>query len=491
MIVNKRKTFICFLLVICSLLSIYLTSFSSVFAQELETKAYSDVLIDLSKDKTFNQADYTKKENVFSLSVIQIAESKDNELFIYVYQPSADTSILATSINISKNLNNELNYKNYQLKFLNSNGALFKYKVVNFEKEDTTTRFYDISSIFREFIENIDNLENKENGQTISEIAFAVGKIYTFEDLNGELIVSCHHTEIVNITDKIVGFVRYSGAKKPIFLNKYNYCDSHFVAFSTDKVINDLIDADVYFKRQWSSYKDKSGDTEYGNVIEDYVHLDKQQLFVYEDGIYSYERSCIQSLTDFITTEFFSNVYDVGCIRIEDTYNLSNESLTNLSSKQWVLRFYTSDLIRSLSPSTGGVNEEKTSIKDVSILRLKFKSFDNVYNLGVVDNKQTGSDQPMNEVKTNVSFTPWFKTLLIVLIIIVIIALCWPIMPYVANVIVWLLKAIILSLTFVISIPVKLIQKIKQRKSEKENNDVISIDSNLSKNNKSSKKQKW
>ena len=82
-------------------LCVFLTgaqSFSAVAAEE--NKTASGVIDDLSKDASFNAVNYPSNAKYYSLSVMQLAESTDKELFIYVYQPSGD-KVRASSINIS------------------------------------------------------------------------------------------------------------------------------------------------------------------------------------------------------------------------------------------------------------------------------------------------------------------------------------------------------------------------------------------------------
>ena len=57
---------------------------------------------DLLKDENFGRNAYPAVADDYSLKIIQIAESSDKELFIYVYQPSHDTKDLtATAVNMS------------------------------------------------------------------------------------------------------------------------------------------------------------------------------------------------------------------------------------------------------------------------------------------------------------------------------------------------------------------------------------------------------
>ncbi|UKI52459.1 MAG: hypothetical protein L6V79_02950 [Clostridium sp.] len=53
-----------------------------------ESITYSEVLDDLKKDTSFKPENYPTKADDYSLQIIQLAESTDKELFVYVYQPS-------------------------------------------------------------------------------------------------------------------------------------------------------------------------------------------------------------------------------------------------------------------------------------------------------------------------------------------------------------------------------------------------------------------
>lgn len=119
-----------------------------------ETK-YTNVLVDLYKDDEFNVEDYPSIENDYSLHVIQIAESADKELFVYVYQPA--NMQLATKINMS--IENDQNYSLYDLTFLNSYGVFFKYKISGFKVSYDQKRYYNVASIFRKWDPDLD----KEN----------------------------------------------------------------------------------------------------------------------------------------------------------------------------------------------------------------------------------------------------------------------------------------------------------------------------------------
>ena len=81
---------------------------ATVHAATSANVVYTNVLDDLKKDSGFKPSNYPEKADDYSLQVIQLAESSDNELFVYVYQPSGQMKKLsACSINISTTINDE------------------------------------------------------------------------------------------------------------------------------------------------------------------------------------------------------------------------------------------------------------------------------------------------------------------------------------------------------------------------------------------------
>ena len=100
---------------------------------------YSDVLDDLQKDSSFQASYYPERVADYSLQIIQLAESVNRELFVYVYQPSGKSKDLkASSINISTTINDAISFMNYKLDYLNSTRNHF---VIN---NDVTSLIKDI-----------------------------------------------------------------------------------------------------------------------------------------------------------------------------------------------------------------------------------------------------------------------------------------------------------------------------------------------------------
>ncbi len=406
------------ILVIVALLiaSFFLPMIGSLNVVFAEDKVYSDVLSDLQKDDSFNAFSYPANPINYSLQVIQIAESEDKELFVYVYNPSSSVKELrATSINISTNKNEGIyisddeegkSYINYKLELLNSNGVFYKYKVLDFVVSEEAERYYNISNIFRAFDYTLDEPATGDN--TISEVGNVVGKVWTAQTVEGQVQYTCTEVETIEITSKYVGFVRYYNG----FKLYDSSCDSHYVAFSTDKPIDKLIEAEVYYAEHGVTEVKELGIT---NTFEEpteekYVFLNYiQKASNPAGGLFGhkYTWNRIESVSD-----FKQGLEDDGF----DMEDVSSE----LEGKDWVLRFCETDYIVAGSIIS---TKQYTKVEDVSILRLKFETDGKVYSLGVVDNKQSGDLIPDNKSK------PWWNWLVIAAIYIFLLIVLFTLFP--------------------------------------------------------------
>ena len=329
--------FLAFVLGVCAVIT---TAAQIPLVARAESITYSEVLDDLKKDTSFDPDNYPSKADDYSLQVIQLAESVNKELFVYVYQPSGKAkNFKASSINISTTINDSISYLNYKLELLNSNSVFYKYKVSGLTVKDESVRYYAISSIYRPFDESID--KQASGGNTITEVNYAVNKQYCFGEINGKPYVNCVDIETIVVTDKFVGFVRY----KDGFKLYVGACDSHFVAFNTDKPIDKLLEADVYYTTQsydWSSTPFVGVKETFGDKADKYAYLkytDKVEhtgggLFA---GTYKWDR--IQTIDDFIKGENRENIYHGAVLDVKTSSKLTDEALTELKGKKWVLRF--------------------------------------------------------------------------------------------------------------------------------------------------------
>lgn len=414
-----------------------------VYAEEtVNERVYSAVLDDLKKDTSFNTENYPTKADDYSLQIIQLAESSDKELFVYVYQPSGQTkNFTACSVNISTTINDNISFINYKLQKLNSNGVFFKYKVSDFTVKTEPTRYYAISSIYRPFDESID--KPASDGNTVTEVNYNVSKQYCFGEINGKPYVNCVDIETIVVTDKFVGFVRY----KDGFKLYVGACDSHFVAFNTDKPIDKLLEADVYYTMQkysWSVVPLQGEKETFGEKSENYAYLkytDKVEhtgggLFA---GTYKWDR--IETTQQFIAeNDLTQNVYSGAIIDVSVANKITDEGKAALQGKKWVLRFAETSYSLSGYPSTGSTFENTTLVGDVTILRLKFETDGITYNLGTIDNKQSGSDDPVNDTDIRIKLPDGLKRILMLilgaLLLIVLLVILMPILPTIISAII-------------------------------------------------------
>ena len=448
--------FLAFVLGICAVIT---TAAQTPLVARAESITYSGVMEDLKKDTSFKPENYPSKADDYSLQIIQLAESSDKELFVYVYQPSGKVKdFKASSINISTTINDSISYLNHKLELLNSNGVFYKYKVKGLTVKDESVRYYAISSIYRPFDESID--KQASGGNTVTEVNYAVNKQYCFGEINGKPYVNCVDIETIVVTDKFVGFVRYPDGFK-LYVGA---CDSHFVAFNTNKPMDKLLEADVYYTTQsydWSSVPFVGVKETFGDKADKYAYLkytDKVEhtgggLFA---GTYKWDR--IQTVDDFIKNEDREQIFSGAVIDVKISSKLTDAALNELKGKKWVLRFTETDY--TLWSGQGTYGTFSTIVGDVTILRLKFETDGITYNLGVIDNKQSGSKDPSNETDIDISLNKRGKMILYLLMLILLIILLAPILPYVLQAIVW-----IISLPFKgISAAVK---STKRRRAEK------------------------
>lgn len=422
-----------------------------------DTSEYTSALTDLQKDASFNAADYPSIANDYTIQVIQIAESTRGELFVYTYQPCQEaTRITATKINMSLSDSPD-DTKLYALTLINSEGVFCKYVVDLFAASTASPRYYNITSIYRNRIEGIDKESGTDN--TINGVAFAVGKCYKVTTENGKVTYECKAEDVVQIINPYAGFLEYFDGYE---FCGWKHCHGHFVAFSTDKQIDYLMEADVSYvaERWYKSYSMTSGSQKWcEETISDIVKIEGTETGGNEGGFLAkrYEWKRIQTVADFIAQE-----------------DLTDDMKSNLSGAQWVLRFLETEYVES---STGVASSDTwTELNSVSVLRLKFITNGRVYNLGAVSNEVTGGDKPGNNntdemlglwdwLTQETGVPQWFwKTLFSVVVIAVVLLVLSLIFPPFAQIMLVVLKGI----WWVICAPFKgiaaLVQKIKDKK---------------------------
>ena len=471
---NKRRASALFLVVLI-LLELLLGFFGiHVRAAEEEepTIEYTNAYNDLRSDRNFNPDNYpalpTSDEKYYTLEVITIAESENGELFVYVYQPSGSKGDLrATTINISTEVRTQNIFVNYGLTYLNSYGVYYKYKVNELIVSSASERHYEISSIFRSWNADFGD-KDPGAGNTISEVSFPVGKQFEFITAeNGTTSATMEDVEYIKIDNKFVGYIRYHG--DTLLDSIYdNSTDAHFVAFSTDRNIDELLEADVYYKSQvYHAYKagfSVSTDP-WSDISEKYKYLDYEQeaeCDVYDGSIFTpskYIWKRIQTTEEFMSSGKTPYMFP-GFDTTSDVV-FTEEATAALAKTDWVLNFAETNYnwwvhTDPINGSNGDFDYRYVRVGDVSILRLKYVTNGITYDLGVVDNKQTGSEDPAGETMEQEWWQRIMMLLCFIFVIVVLMFLSGPLS--LVGRIIWDGFKFFLSLLFwILTLPFKLI----------------------------------
>lgn len=426
------------LLLVAAFALLYLL-FPAASVSAFAAEAGSGVLNDLLTDESFDVDKFAYQANDYSLHVIQIAESTDGELLVYVYQPSGETANLrASSINIARERTNSvgLGFLNYSLSFCNSSGVFFKYRVEGFKLEKVPLRYYNISNILRPFDKSLG--DTLEGDNTAKDVPYAVGQFWTVCTINDEITYDMTETEVIEITDKYVGFVRYLDGKTFAWKTYTESTDSHFVAFSTDRQIDRLLTASITYTTQTvdakycvNSVHTKHGYKEFYDVTLGEPVTEPKLDLSYDQvgGSKKYDWARIERTEDFLKSVDNEN------------YKLTKQGSQSLDKTQWVLRF-TETGYKGTGTSVGGEDIlgivltggwymlfrddpriQSTQVSDVMILQLGFETDGVYYNLGAVDNHQTGSGFSISEFIGNKK--NWWKIVLAVIAVIVFLILLY------------------------------------------------------------------
>lgn len=143
--------------------------------------------------------------------------------------------------------------------------------------------------------------------------------------------------------------------------------------------------------------------------------------------------------------------------------DLSDSELAAISDEEWVLRFVETDYDFSGAVNLMSYEETGTEVTNVTILRLKFETNGEVYNLGVVHNKIKETifgeaDTPWDDFVESVEeffdsdndgLPEWVKLLIMIVCGLLLLSAIIPILPYLVKIFLW-----------IVSIPFKLISAI-------------------------------
>lgn len=455
-----------------------------------EVISTSGVMEDLEKDLLFDKTKYPvmvyeqlealKKDDIESndielLNVIQIAESRNRELAIYVYEPTQHIKeINALKINIATDPS-EKNYDVYDLTLIDREGVFSKYLVDDFiVNGNDLVRYYDISNIYREYDVSLDKEPLESN--TISYVGIPVGKVFSAYTNGNTIQYSMEYTEWIKIDISYYGSIKYYQSEGYLdhSLNKELFDslgvpslssgtlakDSHYVCFNTNRQMDDLLEAEIYFETTelGTSYSYIGQDWE-KHPTENKIIVKKFDNFTINGGIFhdDYTLERVEKATDFLKDEY-KVLNDKAKENIQAV-------IDNSSNTAWCLRYCETDYLSYVygDSSSGGSGIYGVKVDNATILRLKFVTDGITYNLGVVDN-MTSSDNIADGSHGNLiddkQMTEWFEKILMLIGIILlctILNFVTPIFSIVFNVLGKCLKWILKGVILVITAPFKLI----------------------------------
>ncbi len=392
MIKNERKIYI-WVVILLVLLAVVLPVWANSQARiaYAAEATYSNVLDDLEKDSTFNAEDYPAIDDGSAesktLKLIQIAESTSKELFLYIYNPSANTTPLsAKSVRISTE-STTLSYKDYALTRVNEEGVFAKYVVQGLEVKSDGVRIYDIPCLHRD-VKDFDDEGAADND--LNAIAVEVAQRWTVVTNGDEVIYKMDTTDVVIIEHQWVGLLRFNDGVAWLYPAAVGKTDVHFVSFKTNYAIDKLFEIDISYLSQaraadgsygeWDrpALVDGNGHTAEVETVQKTIHADDEDSNPANHPFGTKHKwSCIRTKDDFVAQE-----------------DLTAEAKENIKDDQFVVCFATTEWQKVGFGTSYQINY--TKISEVTIMRLYFECEGKPYNLGVVSNKQTGDNKPDN-----------------------------------------------------------------------------------------------
>ncbi len=473
------------ILTILLCLVLFISSFLTISLYSVSATSYgpSNVLSDLQKDSSFNESDYpeitdSSNSKYKSLEVIHIAESENNELFIYTYQP-AKSVLNFEVISIAMWTEFSSNGKDftpllYNLDLVSTTGVFSKYLVKGYTVEAKAERYYNISTIYRKRIAHIDT--SIPGGET-SQIAVSVGQQWCAYWYNDVLCYEMNTFETVEVFVKHNGHLVFeNGLTLGNFVGNYSRGHLHYLAFDVENyIVSHIYDADVNFtQRDYTrTYPTFSGG-DYSDPISTTVRLtDTDTAMFVGQGLFSkdYKWNKISSSTDFV-----NNIENQGIDFDESARN-------TILSSQWVFAFTETEYTITQSNI---LIEYGTEISDVTIVRLHFLDVNQkIYNLGAVCDKTTPDDIPDGsnpalpgladiilkfDSDDGCAGQKILSFILFLIVAIILFKLLWPILgPVIGKIIVSIFKAIVWLITAPFKLIKQCVDKLKANKPPNDN----------------------
>lgn len=443
--------------------------FTPLTAYATSIRDSSDVLADLKQDPNFHTDAYPVVSGDAAINFMHLAESEQGEVLIYVYQPHSEPAkYKASSINISATTDESLDIKNYYLDLVDYDGVFQKYVVRDLAALSGSKREYEVVSIYRMYDAAVDAKLDDDNGNSINEVVYPVAKKYTFTNTPEGLSTGVSDLQYITVTDKYVGFMRYPAGS--VLFSDLSV-DVHFVAFSTDYHMDQLLEADVYYVQQRYDVTGVASNKAFGSREEKYSYLNTKTDLVYDRGRWwstEYSWNTIETPAEFLASTTEKTLYKKGVFDVWSYAVVDDAAKAEIESQEWVLRFaHTEYLQEDKGTSVPHTDYHGYTVGEVTILRLAFETNGQYYNLPVIDNKQTGSLTPSNEIEYEVQASEWWQKIMmllgVILVVVVISVLSGPI-RLLLNIIFTGTKFLISVVFWIVSLPFKLIGRLLFRR---------------------------
>lgn len=391
----------------------------SLFAVNVSAAGFykeTGVIEDLKKDSTFNESDYPAIDDNYSLKVIQLTEGETGNIYIYVYQPSANSkTITASSVNIS-NTGTAVGLATKKLTLVSKEGVFHKYKVEGLSRLNTFERKYFVVSILRPFSKDLG--DTTTNDVTVGvEKAYPVETIWTATTaLDGSVKYDAAYSEdTITFTSQLVDYIYYDQST----LFDVISIKSYYLAFSTNKPVDSILEATIEY-----SYNYTYEDVEMG--IDTHKTVEKARKTLTSEQIFEINN-----------TNFFQEDYEYKRIHSVDAFlkckeiDFSDDVKTALKKEQWVLRFLETSYTYNAYPW----RLLDTDVTSVSAVSLKYKYKDKIFNVGVIADTVTDDDIEGGYVEEQ----EWWQKIMAVLMFIVFLIFVWPLVSLLITILLLLL----------------------------------------------------
>lgn len=344
-----------------------------IAAEDNPENKYTGVLEDLQSDETFNAAEYSDIKLHSKTELIQIAESVDQQLFVYLHIVGDDKGFEKIVFNTATSFTS-LDFRSYEMALVSSRDGFNKYLVKDFNPPQ--------DNYYRVAITRIEYPVNKpvEGTQQVTYEYYPIEQVWDVRKDNGKIEYNYEYLNTIEVLDKYVG--SHSGGVQEGFSWSYQYSswtDTYYIAFSTDLLMENLLEAQIeYVENIETASGIISGDsTKPHNVV-----IRSDEVSNYENDTFSTWLG--MSWNTGIDKRTFKSISTPAEFTRDTGITLPKRA--DDTEFDWVVVF----LNETQKFDYPGVKINFWRYPaDTSILRLKFETDGVCYNLSVLDNRTT------------------------------------------------------------------------------------------------------